>query len=217
MRETTILWTSFLRAMLLKFFKNDPGGGELMINHGKQIASKCVKDFSPGPHDRSRVCPGDEYRNDWQPLTRAMDDDGAIMASRRSASSVMMTIAIVIAIRRSIAVAGIVVRAMMPVTRVGMGRAISVTRVGLRGTMAITASGLTKAMRRARSPMWWTDGLLSILVEDRHAIVVLHDGAAIFAILVHKYRRTAVFDGRSEVLSVRSKYRRRLSEGRSRA
>lgn len=42
-----------------------------MIDHGKQIASKCVKEFSPGPHDRSRVCPGDEYRNDWHPLTRA--------------------------------------------------------------------------------------------------------------------------------------------------
>ena len=146
-----------------------------------------------------------------------MDNDGAIITSRRPASSVMMTVAIVVAIRRSIGVAGIMLRAMMPVTRVVMGRTIAVARVWLRGTMAILASGLTKAVRRARSPMRRTDGLLSVLVEDRHAIMVLHDGAAIFAILVNKYRCTAVFDGCSEVLPVWRKYRRRLSEGRSRA
>ena len=137
------------------------------------------------------------------------------MPPRRPFSSVTISEAIVVSMGRSITVPGIVVCRWVSVTRIGMRRTVAITLVRILGAMAICAGDGTIALRRAGAPMRRTNAMMSIFIDDRHAIVVLHNGAAVFAIFVDENRCVPIFDGRSEILPIRGEYRRRLRVGRS--
>jgi len=123
-----------------------------------------------------------------------------------------MSKAIVVAVRRSMTIPG-VMRVSMGL--IGIRRTIAVTLVRMRGTMAIPARAGAITVGRTSAPIWRTDALMTILVDDRHTIMVLYYGAAVFAIFVDEKRRITIFDGCSEILPIRGEHRRRLSAGRS--
>ena len=103
----------------------------------------------------------------------------------------------------------------MTVTVIVLRGTLAITIRGMGRTLAIRAGAITISLRRTPAPSRVTGVLPSILVEDRHAVLVLHDGPAIFAILVDEQGRIAVFDGRSKILTIRGEHGCGLREGRS--
>lgn len=142
-------------------------------------------------------------------------ENGEAITTPPSVSLVRTTKAIVVAIGRAVPVTMRMVRRTISISVILLVWTIAITRISMRRASSIAAGVVTISMRRARAPLWRTNCMLTILVEDRHTIMVLHYSAAIFSILVDKYCRIAVFDGRSEILAVWREYRSGLSERRA--